>query len=84
MAEFESRQWNAQKCRQNAERFSAQVFRDRFQQFVESEWERFAAMTAGADTASASRHEHRLSIREDEPMEENAALGMRMQPMLPS
>jgi glycosyltransferase involved in cell wall biosynthesis len=84
VAEFESRQWDAQKCRQNAERFSAQVFRDKFQQFVEAEWERFAAMTAGVDSASASRHGRRIGTQEDEPMQEEAALGMRMQPMLPS
>ena len=82
IAEFESRQWDALKCRENAERFSAKLFRERFHQFVEGEWERFAAVSAGVDTATESRHDRRQSTPQHELIEEAAGPGLRMQQML--
>jgi len=54
IAEFDTRKWNADTCRANAERFSTKIFRDRFQQFVEGEWERFTAVSTGAETHDAA------------------------------
>jgi len=66
IAEFESRQWDAGKCRANAERFSAKLFRERFQTFVEREWARFTAVSANEHTFSRSKHEERQGdLREE-------------------
>ena len=83
IAEFETRKWDALKCRQNAERFSAKLFRERFQQFVECEWERFAAVSTGLDTAAENTQDWRQNTPQEEMFNEEAALGLRMQRMLP-
>jgi glycosyltransferase involved in cell wall biosynthesis len=84
VAEFETREWDALSCRHNAERFSARLFREHFQSFVEEEWERFAATSAGVETRPA---DGRRGWRQDTPVEEvieGAAHGLGMEQMLPS
>lgn len=83
IAEFETRTWDAIKCRQNSERFSAKLFRERFQQFVEGEWERFAAMSSGVDTTAESSHHRRQDLPPEEMIGEEPALGLRKQQLLP-
>ncbi|WP_395744611.1 glycosyltransferase family 4 protein [Prosthecobacter sp.] len=68
IAEFDTQVWNSNVCRANAERFSAALFRDRFQQFVESEWQRFTAPAPVADECNW--------------LQEEAPRGKRLQPVL--
>ena len=83
IAEFESRKWDAVMCRENAERFSAKIFRERFQKFVEGEWARFTAVSAGMDTAAESRHERRQNKPQEDTYNDAAAPRLTMQRMLP-
>lgn len=83
IAEFETREWNADICRANAERFSAKIFRDRFQQFVEGEWERFAGVPAAVQTEAGSQRERRHNVPQEEPAE-IMPQGMRMQRLVHS
>lgn len=55
VAEFEMRDWDAPKCRKNAERFSAQSFRENFQDFVETEWSAFVETSLSAKTRGTER-----------------------------
>ncbi len=54
IAESDTLKWDSVACRQNAERFSAPLFRERFEQFVEGEWERFAAASTAVETHDAA------------------------------
>lgn len=54
IAESDTRNWDSVACRENAERFSAKLFRERFHHFVESEWDRFAAASTAVDTQEAA------------------------------
>ena len=83
IAEFETREWDALTCRQNAERFSAKIFRERFQQFVETEWERFAAVSTAAESEDESHRDWRQNKSQEE-LVDAASKGMRMQQLLPS
>ena len=38
---FETQVWDPLKCRRNAERFSAENFKQEFETFVEEQWARF-------------------------------------------
>lgn len=81
--EFETREWNANTCRSNAERFSTKIFRDRFQQFVESEWERFAAVSTSVDADAESPRDWRQSMPQEEIFEE-APRAMRKRQLQPT
>lgn len=73
---FEARPWNAQRCREHSERFSAQQFRENFHAFVEEEWGRFSSATSSvrAQPASALTRTHALASEgESAP----ASLGMQ-------
>lgn len=83
IAEFETREWNALTCRSNAERFSTQIFRDRFQQFVEGEWDRFAAVSTVEDTNNESHRDWRQNVPQEE-MFDDAPQGMRLKQLLPA
>ena len=84
VVEFETREWDALNCRHNAERFSARLFREHFQSFVEEEWERFAAISTGMETRPA---DGRHGWRQDTPVAvgiDGTAHGLGMEHMLPS
>lgn len=83
IAEFETRTWDAGTCRQNAERFSAKLFRELFQQFVEGEWERFAAVSTGVVTAEESEQDWRQNLPQEELIDA-VPEELRMQQLLPS
>ena len=83
IAEFDTRKWDSILCRQNAERFSTKVFRDRFQHFVETEWERFSAASSSTETHNAAQRDWRQSMPQEEMLDE-APQGIRLQPVLPS
>ncbi len=79
VSEFEMREWDASKCRKNAERFSAQSFRENFQHFVEKEWSAFVETSLSAKA--------RGTRRPDTRREENGTgtpEGMGLEHMLPS
>ncbi len=81
IAEFDTRKWDPVLCRQNAERFSTKIFRDRFQQFVEGEWERFSAASSGVETHDAAQRDWRQNVPQEELIDE-LPHGTRMQPVL--
>ena len=81
IAEFDTRKWNADTCRANAERFSTKIFRDRFQRFVEGEWERFSGASSSTDTQDVAQRDWRQNVPQEELINE-LPHGMRMQPML--
>jgi glycosyltransferase involved in cell wall biosynthesis len=84
IAEFDTRKWDSSACRQNAERFSAKLFRERFQQFVEGEWARFNAISTASEPEMEIQRDWRQNIpHEEEMIGEPAALGNRMQQLLP-
>jgi glycosyltransferase involved in cell wall biosynthesis len=51
---FESHKWDPITCRRNAERFSAEHFRQRFENFVEYQWSRFSPTQSLSGQASVS------------------------------
>jgi len=79
VTEFEMREWNASMCRENAERFSAQKFRENFQGFVEKEWSAFAETATSAQTWGSGR-----SDAQHEESEKEAPAGLGLEHMLPS
>ena len=50
---FESRTWDPLECRRNAERFSAESFKNQFETFVEGQWERFMPTEVLPERASS-------------------------------
>ncbi|MDZ4404513.1 glycosyltransferase family 4 protein [Prosthecobacter sp.] len=84
IAEFETREWDALNCRLNAERFSARLFRESFQHFVEGEWERFEAYSTGVETRPAEGRCGWQQTMPEEVMIDEAAQGLGMEQMLPS
>lgn len=81
IAEFETREWDAMSCRSHAERFGTKIFRERFQQFVEGEWERFSASATATDAEDESVRDWRQSAPPADVYEE-APQGVRMQRVL--
>lgn len=83
IAEFETREWNPHACRQNAERFSAKLFRDRFQQFVESEWERFTATSSQVEPEEENQGDWRQNVPQEELIAASP-MGARRQQLQPA
>jgi glycosyltransferase involved in cell wall biosynthesis len=81
IAEFDTRKWDAVTCRQNAERFSTKIFRDRFQQFVEAEWERFSGASSSVETQDVAQRDWRQNMPQEELIEVMPQ-GTRLQPVL--
>ena len=54
VARFESQKWDPMTCRRNAELFSAENFRRRFESFVEYQWARFSPTQSLSGRAGVS------------------------------
>jgi glycosyltransferase involved in cell wall biosynthesis len=53
VARFESQKWDPMTCRRNAELFSAENFRQRFENFVEHQWARFSPTQSLSEQSTA-------------------------------
>lgn len=79
VTEFEQRVWDAQRCRRNAERFSARTFRENFQEFVEEQWRAFVEASSSTQLRGSGQSGTKSTETGDE-----ASKGLGMEHMLPS